>query len=514
MWPNLPAVPERLTSKAHPPEDVHVSAITARIAACLFASLCLLAGACATEADLAVAPDDGEVTIDTDELDEEMGDDKIDPEAGFEGDDESDLAPADVVEAALADVEEFWEQAYPQVYGSSLEPLAGYYSYGPDTPRSELPPCEEGLTYEDIASNAFYCPPRDLIAWDVPGLIEPLYDRFGAFTIAIVMAHEFGHAIQERAGISGDTILLEQQADCFAGAWAARVNSGASEHFQVEIDDLDQAVAGFLELRDGIDTSAGDPLAHGSGFDRVAAFQDGFEQGVARCAEYPDLYERRELVIVQMPFLPGSEDERNRGNLDRETLLPLALAHLDAFFEQLLAEQGEQWPPVGDDVLLYDPATDDVSCGEETFTQVEAEFGSFYCVPDDVVALDIENLGNDLYEIGDFALVTELARLYALRAQAVLDIEADPTAEALHADCLTGIYAGAAFLGTIEAPEEETLVLSPGDLDEAIIGFLAYGGRGGDEDDEDSATSAFARTDAFRDGFVEGIEGCDHILVG
>ena len=490
-----------------------MSPITARIAACVFASSCLLASACATEADLAVAPDDGEVTIDTDELDEEIGDDKIDPEAGFEGDEGPDLAPAEVVEAALADVEDFWEQVYPEVYGGSLEPLAGYYPYGPGTPQSELPPCEDVVTYEDIASNAFYCPPGDLIAWDVPGLIEPLYEQFGAFTIAIVMAHEFGHAIQERAGISGDTILLEQQADCFAGAWAAHVNSGGSERFQVGVDDLDQAVAGFLELRDGIGASAADPLAHGSGFDRIAAFQDGFEQGAARCADYPDLYERGELVIVQMPFVPGSNDELRRGNLDPETLLPLALAHLDLFFEQLLEEQGEQWPPVGDDVLLYDPATDDVSCGQETFTPEEAESGSFYCVPDDVVALDIENRGNDLYEIGDFALVTELARLYALRAQAVLGIEADPRDVALHADCLAGIYAGAAFRGTIQAPEEETLVLSPGDLDEAIIGFLAYGGRGGNEEGEDSA-AAFTRTDAFRDGFVEGIDGCDDILAG
>ncbi len=435
-----------------------MSPVTARMAACVLVSTCLLATACATEADLAARPDEGEVTIDTGELDEQMGDDKIDPEAGFEEGEDGpsgfDLAPAEIVEAALADVEQFWEQAYPDAYGSSLEPLAGYYAYGPETPRSELPPCEDGVTYEDIAVNAFYCPSGDLIAWDLPGLIEPLYEQFGAFTIAIVMAHEFGHAIQQRAGVSGDTILLEQQADCFAGAWAAHVDGGSSERFRVDVDDLDEAVAGFLELRDGLETATSDPLAHGSGFDRVAAFQNGFEQGVTRCVEYPDLYEQGDLVIVQVPFVPGSEDEEREGNLDLETLVPLALAHLEAFFAQLFEEQDEQWPPLGDNVLLYDPSTDEVTCGDDTFTQEEAEFGSFYCIPDDVVALDAENLGSSLYEIGDFALVTELARLYALRAQSILGVEAEPADEALHADCLTGVYAGAAFVGTIEAPED------------------------------------------------------------
>ena len=106
----------------------------------------------------------------------------------------------------------------------------------------------------------------DLIAWDVPGLIEPPYDQFGAFTIAIVMAHEFGHAIQERAGHLG-----RHDPAGAAGRLLRRClgrprrRRRARERFQVEVDDLDQAVAGFLELRDGIGTAAADPLAHGSG---------------------------------------------------------------------------------------------------------------------------------------------------------------------------------------------------------------------------------------------------------
>lgn len=458
----------------------------------------LAAGACATEVDLADIARDPVVVDD---------DGKIDPDEGSGRDDddpdERDLTPEDVVEAALDDVVAFWEGTYPDVYGGRLAPLAGgFHAYGPGT---DVPPCEPGLTYEDIAGNAFYCPPSDLIAWDLPGLVEPLFEQFGAFTIGIVMAHEFGHAVQARAEVSGDTIMIELQADCFAGAWSGDVRDGGSAHFEVDVEDLDLAVAGFLELRDGLGTLASDPLAHGTGFDRVAAFQDGFEHGPDRCAEYPDLYDRGELVVVEIPF-GSQQDLINEGNLDVETLLPLALTNLDAFFAELVDEQGGTWTPVGDGVLLYDPAVDEVGCGDDTFSEEEAELGSFYCVDDDVIALDIANLGPQLYEIGDFALVVELARLYAVRAQVLLGVDAPADDELLHADCLTGVYSAATFLEAIPVPDADKLVLSPGDLDEAIIAFLAYGNAG-----HDSSVSAFTRTDAFKDGFLDGVDACDRL---
>lgn len=466
----------------------------------------VLAAGCATEAAIGDGTRDGEVSLDDEQLDDELGEGKLDPAEGSSaGDDDRDVDPEAVVEAALLDVETFWTDTYPDVYRGDFEPLdGGYHAYGPETPPDDLPKCDASLTYEDIAVNAFYCPAADLIAWDLPGLVAPLYDQFGAFTIAIVMAHEFGHAVQARAGTSGDTIMLELQADCFAGAWAGHVDAGDADHFEVDLADLDLAVAGFLELRDGLGTTATDPLAHGTGFDRVTAFQDGFERGVERCVDYPDRYEREELVIVEIPFSTRADFERG-GNLDPETLIPLALVNLDAFYAQLLDEQGVTWPPVGDRVLLYDPATDEVGCDGETFSEREAEFGSFYCAPDDVIALDVVNLGAELYEIGDFALVIELARLYALRAQDVLGVDADVARELLHADCLTGIYSAATFLELIDVAEESKLVLSPGDLDEAIIAFLAYGG-------SDDDASAFTRADAFKDGFLEGTAACDQLL--
>ncbi len=133
----------------------------------------------------------------------------------------------------------------------------------------------------------------DLIAWDNVNLVPELYDEFGGFTLGIVFAHEFGHAIQFRAGVEGDTIMTELQADCFAGAWTADVAEGNSEYFELTLDDLDKAIAGFLELRDGVGTAADDPAAHGTGFDRIGAFTEGFEQRPRALRRLPRPLRRR-----------------------------------------------------------------------------------------------------------------------------------------------------------------------------------------------------------------------------
>ena len=48
--------------------------------------------------------------------------------------------------------------------------------------------------------------------------------NFGEFAVGLVFAHELGHAVQARVGYNPSaTVYLEQQADCFAGAWAQHV---------------------------------------------------------------------------------------------------------------------------------------------------------------------------------------------------------------------------------------------------------------------------------------------------
>lgn len=409
------------------------------------------------------------------------------------GPEPSSADPDDVVAAALDDLADYWAEAYPLVYGDRFEPLrGGLVPYGPDTVVPECGP--DPIGYEEIEANALYCPDEDLIAWDRVNLIPDLDERFGPLTVGIVMAHEYAHAIQSRGEVDGATVTLELQADCFAGAWVADV-ADRIDLFSTEGDSLDQAIAGFLELRDTVGVGATDPQAHGSGFDRVSAFQDGFDIGNDTCAGYEDL----PPTVVAVPFT-SLDDLNQEGNLPVDQLLEPLLADLESFYTALLADEGIEWSPVAG-VVPVDPRTDTVDCGDQRIAGAELELASFYCLPDETIYIDAVELIPALSDIGDFAVGGEIARQYAFAAQVQLGILDRVADTSLHADCLTGVYAGAEF--DLSIPDQE-LVLSPGDLDEIIIAFLAFGG--------EATATAFERTVAFRIGFLDGFERCEPFL--
>ncbi len=436
-------------------------------------------------------------------------DDKIAPDTG--SDDDEAPTSDEVVQAALVDVEAFWDREYDEVYETAYDPISGgFWPYGSET---EQPPCgSPPPDYEQIAGNAFFCPSADLIAWDNENLVPGLYEQFGGFTLGIVFAHEFGHAIQARAEIEGDTIMTELQADCFAGAWTADVAAGNAQYFELGLADLDKAIAGFLELRDGIGTAAEDPAAHGTGFDRIGAFTEGFEDGLERCADYPDLYDAGELVIVEVPFTSRADFERG-GDLPLDEAIDLALADLEHFWTVLFAESGQEWTPVAG-TLPIDPDVDVIECGDEEYSGDILVGASFYCVANDTIYLDSVNLVPALYEIGDYAVATELARQYAYAAQVRLGDTENTLESNLQADCYAGLYAASGF--TVNRGEDQILVLSPGDLDEAVIAFLLTSDDSAEVESTGEATvgTAFQRFDAYRDGFISGVAACDAIRAG
>lgn len=472
-----------------------------RLLTCALITATIAAG-CAQEAD--DDPLSGGGWFDLDDEPAEELEDPVAPDTGL-GSSEAPEA-GDVVEAALRDLDAYWGRTYEDLYGTIWEPIrGGFWPYGPG---SASPPCGRPRPpYEEIAGNAFYCPTDDLIAWDEVNLVPGLYDEFGGFTLGIVFAHEMAHAVQARAGVlgSGDTIMTELQADCFAGAWTADVEEGSADHFEVTLRDLDRAVAGFLELRDGVGTAAQDPLAHGTGFDRIGAFSEGYEQGPVRCAQYPDLYESGELVIVEVPFTSRDDFERG-GNLPLAEAVELSLADLEDFWTVLFAEMGQTWTPLNQ-VVAVDPRVDEVTCGEETFSGDDLVGAAFYCVPGDTIYVDSAELIPRLYEIGDYAVTTELARQYAYAAQVRLGDESTGLEADLQADCYAGVYASSGFLAN---RGEGQLILSPGDLDEAVIAFLLASDSSSDVEGGDvSVATAFQRFDAYRSGFVEGTSACE-----
>jgi predicted metalloprotease len=466
----------------------------------LLAVLAVVAGGCSSDSDgdpLAVNGDSGF------DASGEV-DDPIAPGTGIGDRDAPDSD--DVVAAALEDVDAFWDREYEDLYGTPYESLSGgYWPYGPDT---EQPPCgTPPPDYEDIAQNAFYCPSDDLIAWDNVELVPDMYQTYGGFAVGIVFAHEFGHAIQTRAEVVGDTIVTELQADCFAGAWTKDVAEGRSEHFELELDSLDKAVAGFLDLRDDVGGDASDPQAHGTGFDRIGAFTEGFDQGLERCRDYPDLFDAGELVVVEVPFTDQEDFERG-GNLPLDQLVDLATQDLEQFWSVVFSELGQVWDPV-DGVSAVDPEVDEVTCGDATYRGDILVDASFYCVPSDTIYLDGSDLVPSLYDIGDYAVATELARQYAYAAQSRLGNDENTLATNLQADCYAGVYAYSGF--SVNRGEEQILQLSPGDLDEAVIAFLLTSDSSAEVDSDDAVSvgTAFDRFEAYRFGFLNGVQACD-----
>jgi predicted metalloprotease len=383
-------------------------------------------------------------------LDELLGPPGGRPSASVDADDDEVLA------TAFAAVERYWTTTFPEVYGGRYRPIAGgLHPYGPDT---EPPPC--GRTpppYELIAGNAFYCAEADLIAWDTTELLPDLLEQFGTLAVSAVMAHEVGHAVQQRARVSGPTIMLELQADCFAGAWAGTTAP--------EVSELDRAIAGFIPLRDQLGVGADDPQAHGSAFDRIGAFQDGFDDGAARCADYED----GEFTVVDLRF-QNEQDFLNQGNAPYDEIDDLVIDDLEDYWASTLSDRfNRMWTSIEDSVRA---ALDD----------------------------DDRRLRQLYDELGDFAVGTVIAEDYSRAAQERSDLveSVEDGAELLRqADCLTGTWVASAFR---HYREDARLALSPGDLDEAVGAFLR---------DHDRGVSGFDRTEAFREGFLGGIDACD-----
>jgi predicted metalloprotease len=395
----------------------------------------------------------------------------------------------------VADLQDYWTDELPALYGVDYRriPASKIIAY---TSTSKIPRCGPGpVRYKDVAQNAFYCNAGKFVAYDDENLFPQLDREFGDFTIALTLAHEWGHAVQDQAGLTGPTIALEQQADCFAGAWVRNVGEGASTRLSLEEGNLDTGLAGFLTFRDppGSDPTADG--AHGSAFDRVSAFQEGFDSGPERCADF----ESNPPELTDIPFTDPGDLERG-GNLPYRDVIPVTADDLDAYWSGLLSDYQSV-----EHISAFDPNQALPVCDGQKLPRSQAVNGIAYCGETRTIAYDRRLLPDVYQRSGDFGVAVVIAAEWAVAMQQDQDVTGDPKDLELQQSCFTGSWAGDVVRGG-HNPDGEGLTLSAGDLDEAIQSFLIF--RDTDKISAGTGATAFENVDAFRTGFFQGEQSC------
>ena len=202
-------------------------------------------------------------------------------------------APAEArefVSVVLADTEDTWRALFQQMGRTYQEPTLVLFSGLVDS----------GCGVAQSASGPFYCP-RDHKLYLDTSFFDEMSRRFGApgdFAQAYVIAHEVGHHVQNLLGIlprveamqqqvdrtdaNRIQVMVELQADCFAGIWAHHadrsrgilesgdVEEGLNAAAAIGDDRLQKQAQGYV---------VPDAFTHGSSAQRVRWFKRGLEQG-------------------------------------------------------------------------------------------------------------------------------------------------------------------------------------------------------------------------------------------
>jgi uncharacterized protein len=194
------------------------------------------------------------------------------------------------VSAVLGDTEDTWHALFEERGGTYREPTLVLFSGA----------VESACGYAQAAMGPFYCPGDQKLYVDLT-FFEELRSRFGApgdFAQAYVIAHEVGHHVQNLVGIaeevqaaraqSGEreanalSVLMELQADCFAGVWG---HHAAKSRDLLERGDIEEGLNAAAAIgddrvqRQSTGYVVPDAFTHGSSEQRVRWFRQGLASG-------------------------------------------------------------------------------------------------------------------------------------------------------------------------------------------------------------------------------------------
>jgi predicted metalloprotease len=195
-------------------------------------------------------------------------------------------------------IQAYWRTALPQHFGKPYQPAKTvYFSQAVST----------GCGQADSGVGPFYCPADDKVYLDLT-FYRVLADQLGAsgeFAQPYVLAHEYGHHIQDLLGTEAAmrrqqqrdpghanqlSVMLELQADCYAGVWAKNATGTADESGQkifksITETDIKEAIQTAEAIGDdAIQRRADRPVnpeefTHGTSEQRQQSFTKGYDTG-------------------------------------------------------------------------------------------------------------------------------------------------------------------------------------------------------------------------------------------